>query len=92
MARKKAKKKAKPRTKAKTTAKSKQSYGKPGKVPEALQMLLLFLAVSVYAWFGVNMALNPSLMLDPVFAAVIVVWGGFLLVALGFYAFKKNRA
>ncbi|MCK4327084.1 MAG: hypothetical protein KAW41_01265 [Candidatus Diapherotrites archaeon] len=80
MAKKKPRKKAKPR----------QSYGKPGAVPTALQTLLLLVAAATYAWFGVNLLLNPALLLDRVFATVIVLWGVALVVVGGFYLYKRK--
>ena len=81
MAKKKPRKKAKPR----------QSYGRPGGVPAGLQFLLMLVAVVTYAWFGINLLLNPSLMLDPVFATVIVVWGAFLVAVVAFYTLKRCK-
>ncbi|MFC2174836.1 hypothetical protein ACFLQ2_03105 [archaeon] len=76
-----AKKKARKRSSSKTKT-------KPAMVPRVWEAILVFVAVAVYAWFVVNMVLNPSLLLDPVFALVVGVCGFSLLFIACFYAYK----
>ena len=56
-----------------------------------LQSALVLVAVAVYAWFGINVAMNPTLMNDPVYSVVMMVWGVSLVALAIVYAYRRMK-
>ena len=56
-----------------------------------LQSALVLVAVAVYAWFGINVAMNPALMNDPVYSVVMMVWGVSLVALAIVYAYRRMK-